>query len=90
MRISNTPYGLAACLTMAAWLMPPPAWADNAEKVLRMTFGARGEASTVERVTVENLSNGQSITLGGRDTLLLKQSFTPSAIHTPLSPTFGD
>lgn len=90
MRINNTPYCLAACLGMAAWFMPPPALADNAAKVLRMTFGARGEASTVETVTVENLSNGQSVTLEGRDTLLLKQGFIPSDIHSTLAPTLGD
>lgn len=90
MRINNTPYCLAACLSMAAWFMPPPALADNAAKVLRMTFGARGEASIVETVTVENLSNGQSVTLEGRDTLLLKQGFIPSDIHSTLAPTLGD
>lgn len=90
MRINNTPHYVAACLSMAAWFMPPPALADNAAKVLRMTFGARGEATTVETVTVENLSNGQSVTLEGRDTLLLKQGFIPSDIHSTLSPTLGD
>lgn len=90
MRIDNPPHYLAACLSMAAWFMPPPALADNAAKVLRMTFGARGEATTVETVTVENLSNGQSVTLEGRDTLLLKQGFIPSDIQSTLSPTLGD
>lgn len=60
-------------LTIAVCVVSPPlsALADDIKKEYRVTFGARGESSTVESVTVENLTNGKWTTLEGQDTLLL-------------------
>lgn len=74
-------------LTIAACVVSPPlsALADDIKKEYRITFGARGESSTVESVTVENLTNGKWTTLEGQDTLLLSNqaSYGVTSITSP-------
>lgn len=54
--------------------MPIPACAQSWHPVYKITFGGRGESKTVDKVLVENLSNGRSVQLSGKDTLLLTSS----------------
>ncbi len=46
-------------------------FASTADQSYKITFSARGEAQTVERVLVQNLSIQESVELLGTDTLLL-------------------
>ena len=63
---------VAALAGMA--LVPIPACAQSWHPVYKITFGGRGESKTVDKVLVENLSNGRSVQLSGKDTLLLTSS----------------
>ena len=63
---------VAALAGMA--LVPIPACAQSWHPVYKITFGGRGESKTVDKVLVENLSNGRSVELSGKDTLLLTSS----------------
>ncbi len=58
---------LAAMLSMSLTALAE----DATGKTIKITFGARGEAQSVEHVLVENLDNNESIELSGSDTLLL-------------------
>lgn len=61
-----------AVFLMSMLALPPLAHATEAVgKALKITFGARGDASTVDRVIVENLSKRERAELAGTDTLLL-------------------
>lgn len=63
-----------------------------------ITFGARGEVTTVTNVTVENLSTGATVTLGGSDILRLGDGTTAvgnisTELTRPLiypNPAYGD
>ena len=41
-------------------------------RTIKLTFAGRGESKTVDDVLVENLSNGLSVQMDGKDTLVLK------------------
>lgn len=69
-----------AALTGMAFT-PIPVRADSVHPVYKITFGGRGESTTVDQVLVENLSNGQSVELRGNDVLLLKDKNDMSAIN---------
>ena len=73
---------LSLCLTAIAGLSltPIPVWADAEHPVYQISFAGRGESTTVDEVLVENLSNGKSVSLTGRDTLLLKAKGDLTAI----------
>ena len=53
---------------------------------IKITFAGRGESLTVDRVLVENLSNGQSTSLNGCDTLVLKENASESGINDIVAP----
>ena len=61
-------------------LTPIPVCADAGHPVYQISFAGRGESTTVDEVLVENLSNGKSVSLAGRDTLLLKAKDDLTAI----------
>ena len=61
-----------AVFLMSTLALPPLAQAaQQAGKTLKITFSARGEATTIDRVIVENLSKHVRVDLAGTDTLLL-------------------
>lgn len=61
-----------AVFLMSTLALPPLAHAaEQTGKTLKITFGARGDASTIDRVIVENLSKHVRVSLAGADTLLL-------------------
>lgn len=79
----------AAAIAACVLAPPPQALADNTEKVYNITFGARGESRTVDKVTVENLTNGHSASLGGSDTLVLKAN-AHSGVESLTKPQNGN
>ena len=80
------------CLMAAAALAFPSVAvrAEAGHPVYKITFAGRGESKTVDEVLVENLSNGQSASLRGQDTLLLKAKGDLTAIGSLHSGTAGD
>ncbi len=81
---------MAAAAFCAAFAMPPgAASADNKGKIYRITFAGRGDTTLVSNVTVENLSNGKSVSLGGKDTLVLVHPSEFSAVGVD-NATAGD
>lgn len=80
------------CLMAAAALAFPSVAvrAEAGHPVYKITFAGRGESKTVDEVLVENLSNGQSASLRGQDTLLLKAKGDLTAIGSLRSGTAGD
>ena len=69
---------------LAAWLPPNLLWAEAAEP-FDITFAARGEATSVESVTVTNLTDPSiaPVTLSGTDILrLVDPSSIPTAIES--------
>ncbi len=56
---------------MAILALSLSSFADTADQSYKITFCARGDAQTVERVSVQNLSKQESVELIGTDTLLL-------------------
>lgn len=90
-RIFTLPRCLLLCMATVAGLSlaPVSVCADSEHPVYKITFGARGESSTVDAVLVENLSNGKSATLSGQDTLLLKAKGDLTPIDE-VRPSVGD
>lgn len=90
-RTFTLPRCLLLCMAAVAGLSlaPVSVCADSEHPVYKITFGARGESSTVDAVLVENLSNGKSATLSGQDTLLLKAKGDLTPIDE-VRPSVGD
>lgn len=66
--------GRIALLLMAMLSLPLSSQAaDKKDKTYRITFGARGDTRTVERVIVENLNNKERVELKGNETLFLTE-----------------
>ena len=77
-------------VAMAGLMLSPVLARAESHPVCRITFAARGESTTVDEVLVENLSNGQSATLQGQDTLLLGTKGDLTAIGDTPSRQDGD
>ncbi len=69
---------------IAALLLPSTLWAEDNEPI-DITFSASGEATTVESVTVRNLTHTdiEAVTLNGTDILRLTPVGTSSFRATP-------
>lgn len=84
--------GWAAALALLS-LNAPPAAAQTSDSdfslkpldvdaAIELTFTARGDATTVETVEVENLTRGVSVSLKGTDILVLQKPSSSSSVQT--------
>lgn len=91
MKSRFTNFGLSlfvAAMAGIGLVLPNSASAQTANTVYKITFGGRGESKTVDKVLVENLSNGNSVELRGQDILLLSPNAT--AINSVEADGEGD